>query len=126
MIDLDKLDDLERMYRLFTMVPTGLSALRKALRDSIIRCGQEINSSSEVLRAGEAMDEDEPEEGPRGKSKGRAPGAAAQTLTLALKWVQDVLDMKDHFDKIWSMSFQSDRELESGINGVRLIAVLFL
>lgn len=50
---------------------------------------------------------------------------ALQTLTLALKWVQDVLDMKDHFDRIWSMSFQSDRELESGINGVRPVAVRF-
>ena len=118
MIDLDKFEDLARMYVLFGMVPTGLPALKGALKESIIRRGQEINANNATTRGGDAADEDEPDEAPKGKGKARAPGAAAQTLTLALNWVQDVLDMKDKFDKIWTDSFKSDRELESGINGV--------
>ncbi|KAJ7773239.1 Cullin-domain-containing protein [Mycena metata] len=44
------------------------------------------------------------------------PAAGAQTLALALKWVQDVLDLKDLFDKIWREALSCDRELESTLN----------
>lgn len=124
MIDLDRYEDLARMYRLFIMVPPGLQTLRKALRGSIIRRGQDINANNLTARVGDAMDEDEPDEASKGKGKARAPGAAALTLSLALKWVQDVLDMKDRFDKMWGLSFQNDRELESGINEVRRCCLL--
>ena len=59
----------------------------------------------------------------KGKAKARPPNAASQTLTLALKWVQDVLDLKDRFDRIWSKAFQSDRDLESSLNEVCISVV---
>ncbi|EPQ54083.1 Cullin-domain-containing protein [Gloeophyllum trabeum ATCC 11539] len=114
MIDLNKYDDIARLYRVFTMVPQGRPTLRKALKDSINRRGQEVNLGSTV-----DIDANlgEPDEDPGGKGKGKArPQAGSQTLSLALKWVQDVLDLKDQFDQIWKRSLQSDRDLESGIN----------
>ncbi|KAJ7284963.1 Cullin-domain-containing protein [Mycena rebaudengoi] len=103
MIDLNKMDDVARLYRLFTQVPTGRPCLKRALKDSISRRGKNINQASSGI-------EGAPDEAAAIKSTG------AQTLTLALKWVQDVLDLKDLFDRIWREAFQSDRELESNLN----------
>ncbi|KAI0719294.1 Cullin-domain-containing protein [Cerioporus squamosus] len=119
MIDSDRIDDLARMYRLFTKVVTGLPALKKALRETIIRRGRQINEAGTTgVDGADSQDEDAPEPSAKakGKAKARPPNAASQTLSLALKWVQDVLDLKDRFDTIWSKSFQSDRELESSLN----------
>ncbi|KAI0331890.1 Cullin-domain-containing protein [Cubamyces sp. BRFM 1775] len=120
MIDSNKIDDLARLYRLFVRVPAGLPCLRKSLRETVIRRGKEINDSSTGSAAdgAESQDEDAAETSAKGKGKAKArpPNAGAQTLALALKWVQDVLDLKDKFDTIWSKAFQNDRELESGLN----------
>ncbi|KAH9849716.1 Cullin-domain-containing protein [Lenzites betulinus] len=120
MIDSDRIDDLARMYRLFTRVTAGLSCLRKSLKDTVIQRGRELNDASTGL-AGDAADsgEDEaaePSAKGKGKAKARPPNPASQTLALALKWVQDVLDLKDKFDRIWTKAFHSDRDLESGLN----------
>lgn len=115
MIDSDRKDDLSRLYRLFIMVPTGLSTLRRALRDSVVRRGKELATTG----AGGGVDaagEDEAED-VKGKGKAKS-GAGAQTLQVALKWVQDVLDLKDKFNAIWSQAFGNDREIETGINEV--------
>ncbi|KAH8092592.1 Cullin-domain-containing protein [Cristinia sonorae] len=115
MINLDKLDDLSRLYKLFLKVPEGLTALKKAIKESLIRRGKEINMSSTPSENTDPFVDEET--GSKGKGKARArPNAAAQTLTLALKWVQDVLDLKDKFDNIWMKSFRSDRELEGSLN----------
>ena len=123
MIDNDRLEDLARMYRLFFRVAAGPGCLRKSLRETIIRRGKDINEAGATTGGdgGDSQDEDmaEPSAKAKGKAKARPPPtAASQTLALALKWVQDVLDLKDKFDKIWSKAFHSDRDLESSINEV--------
>ncbi|KAJ7035018.1 Cullin-domain-containing protein [Mycena alexandri] len=105
MIDLNKTNDLARLYRLFIMVPAGLACLKRALKDSIRKRGEVINQASSGIEGAEG----------EAASKPR-PAAGAQTLTLALKWVQDVLDLKDLFDKIWKEALACDRELESTLN----------
>lgn len=122
MIDLDKIEDLNRLFRLFTKVPTGLPTLRRALKDSVLRRGKDINQSSIATDVAEDIDIDVDDAdatttGPKGKGKGKAR-APPQTLTLALKWVQDVLDLKDRFDRLWKQAFQSNREVESALNEV--------
>ncbi|KAF7374903.1 CULLIN-2 domain-containing protein [Mycena sanguinolenta] len=101
MIDLNKTSDMARMYRLFTTVPTGLGCLKRALKESVRRRGETINQASSGIEGGEAITKS---------------AQGAQTLALALKWVQDVLDLKDLFDRIWKDAFSSDRELESNLN----------
>jgi cullin 3 len=123
MIDTDNFDDLGRLYSLFTTVEEGSQCLRRALKQSISQRGGEINRASLELEPGETINiVDEPgvqTEKEKGKAKSRPPNGAAQTLSLAVKWVQDVLDLKDKLDQIWKRSFQSCRDLESGINEVR-------
>lgn len=113
MIDSDKVDDMARMYRLFTTVPTGMPCLKRSIKNSIARRGKEINDSSLGLVGLDTANGDVDS-----KSNPKTAKAVAQTLALALKWVQDVLDLKDKFDSIWKRAFEKDRELESGLNEV--------
>lgn len=115
MLDLDKFDDLSRLYRLFIMVPEGLPTLRRSVKHSIAGRGKDINASS---IGADGQDEEDAEDA-KGKGKGKSrPNSSAQTLQLALKWVEDVLQLKDKFDALWTKSFQSNRDLESGVNEV--------
>lgn len=119
MVDLDKFDDLKRLYYLFSMVPSGMPTLRRSFKDSILRRGREINLASASLETGQDMDDGDLNEAETTKGKEKGQGRAATgppTLALALKWVQNVLDLKDKFDCVWTRSFDSNREAESSLN----------
>lgn len=112
MIDADKIRSLTLMYRLFKRVPTGIPSIRKAFKESIIRRGGEINMNAEFDAA------EEPGEGggsSKGKAKVKPRATGVQMLQQALKWVQDVLELKDKFRRVWSEAFSSDRELETAM-----------
>jgi cullin 3 len=120
MIDTDKVDDIARLYRLFTMVPTGLPCLKRSLRESITHRGKDLNRLSHGVDGDDLeMDVGDGDNAARkGKGKAKPPNPAAQTLSLALRWVQDVLNLKDKFDTIWRKAFNNDREVESALNEV--------
>ena len=117
MIDSHKTEDLARLHQLCSGTPTGLPCLKRALRDSVTQRGKEINRLSVVI--------DEAEEDQAGggdgegdaKRKGRLAKIKSAN-TGASRWVQDVLDLKDKFDAIWTHCWQCDRELESTLNEV--------
>jgi len=117
MIDMDKMEDIARLYRLFTMVPTGLPCLKRSLKDSIAHRGRGINRLS--LSGDIDVEGDEADNANRkGKGKARPPNTGTQILSLSLRWVQDVLDLKDKFDSVWKQAFNSNREVESALNEV--------
>ncbi|KAI3604461.1 ubiquitin ligase scf complex subunit cullin [Moniliophthora roreri] len=123
MIDNDRIEDLARLYKLYTLVPQGLPCLKKALKKSIAWRGKDINQSSlggEVTQEA-SEDIDRVKDTAKATAKAKSFSSGAQTLASALKWVQDVLDLKDKFDRVWKESFQGDRELEGALNEVRII-----
>ncbi|KAG7451148.1 Cullin-domain-containing protein [Guyanagaster necrorhizus] len=116
MIDTDKIEDVARLFRLYSMVPTGMTCLKRALKDSISRRGRDINQSSLSVDWDEQDDAQGDNSNGKGKGKSKPAASGVQTLGLALKWVQDVLDLKDKFDIVWKSAFGSDRDLESALN----------
>jgi cullin 3 len=117
MVDNNNFEDLSRLFKLCSMVPTGLHSIKSALKDSIVLRGKVINEGS-------ISEEDVDEENDareiegrkyKGKGKVRSPSTGVQPAML---WVQDVLDLKDKFDIIWKTSLQTNRDVESCINGV--------
>ncbi|KAK0193778.1 Cullin [Armillaria mellea] len=103
MIDTDKIDDIARLYRLYSM-------------GSVSRRGDDINQSSSSADWDEPDDAQDDNANAKGKGKFKPSASGVQTLGLALKWVQDVLDLKDKFDIVWKRAFGGDRELESALN----------
>ncbi|KAF5377370.1 hypothetical protein D9757_008038 [Collybiopsis confluens] len=115
LIDLDAVDDLARLYRLFSSVPKGIPTLQNALKTSIARRGREINQLSAGMDANASGTGHLPADEGRDKGKGRAT-LTNQTLTMALKWVQDILDLKDKMDCMWAKSFESNPKIEATMN----------
>jgi len=126
MIDTDKTDSLARLYRLFVTVPTGLPCLKRSLRESVARRGKDINRASLGVESGDGeIDAAGDEVDRKGKGKARpVANAGAQRLALALKWVQDVLDLRDKFVAIWQTAFDKDRDVESALNEVSSVRLI--
>ncbi|KAF8638268.1 hypothetical protein AX17_002290 [Amanita inopinata Kibby_2008] len=115
MVDSSKTEDLGRLYRLYSQIPTGLTCIKRSLKESIAQRGKEINRLSLVVEEGQddqigGLNED----GDASKRKARAK--IRSTNSGAQKWVQDVLDLKDRFDSVWKNAWQSDRELGTTLN----------
>ncbi|KAG8996949.1 Cullin-3 [Tulasnella sp. JGI-2019a] len=123
MIDADKVTDLQRMYRLFITVLNGLPVLKKALKEIILRRGKEVNAV-EAPGEGEAENDgeaEEPIEDAKGKGKKKAgpstkTTAASRSVEVALLWVQNVLDLKDRFEKLLKACFADDIAVQTTIN----------
>lgn len=118
MLDGDRVDDLRRLYNLFLRVPSdvGKDALRLALRDSVEARGKTINDSALAAAAPPEDEEEKPDN--KGKGKAKALSAGATALAQALRWVQDVLDLKDKFDAILDLAFGGDKQVQASINEV--------
>lgn len=116
MLDLDQLEHLARLYRLYIMVPSGLPTLKRALKDSIMRRGDELNQTygDDAFLVNEGD--------PKGKGKARAP--ATTGVDVAFKWMEDILSLKDKFDRILKNCFNSDLEVESSLNEVRKFLII--
>lgn len=120
MIDHGKFSDLSRLYNLYSTVAGGVPSIRQVLKDSILRRGSELNTITTA--DGETVGVDEEAEAvmdakPKPKGKARLGGGGiAQSTALALKWVEDVLALKDKFDTVLNTCFRNDRDLEGGMN----------
>lgn len=127
MLDQGRIPDLRRLYSLFLRVPnnSGKDALRIALRMDIEERGKAINqnaiSGNEAgpsgTQEGEQPGMDVDGDDPKGKGKAKAPANnAASAMSAALRWVQEVLDLKDKFDSILDQAFSGDKAVQGSIN----------
>ena len=139
MVDLKQYDDLARLYTLFQLVPTGIPTLKKALKDSIAERGKLVNEAEgssndvdgslvpvkqEVDVEGVGEDGPPPSNIAKGKGNDRAGlvPQAKRMLDAALRWVQDVLDLKDVFDRLLDGCFKGDKGVQTAMNEVWLVA----
>lgn len=119
MIDQDKLEDLSRLYKLFLMVDTGFQTLKRALRDSVSRRGKEINDLTGTAEGeGTGLQNEEEAADPKGKGKAKAKMSGGGPVAIALKWVEDVLVLKDKFDRVLKHSFAGDTGVQATLNEV--------
>lgn len=101
MIDNDRFDDLEILYELVSRVESKHGVLRSALQVRIIELGVDIEKA---LRETDFQ------------VQGEAPlSASAQQTAAAIKWVNDILDLKEKFDRLWKECFQMDLAIQSAI-----------
>lgn len=119
MIDNNQTSDLSRLFRLCQKIGNGLKFLETFLKKSIVRRGQEINSVSAGEEFGDIEAEDRETEPSSKKDKGKGKARPkASGIEPAIKWVQDVLNLKDKFDSVWKNSFEGNRTVESALNEV--------
>ncbi|KAH0595536.1 hypothetical protein MHUMG1_06711 [Metarhizium humberi] len=105
MIDNDKISDLSILYRLISRVDDKKVAVRDILQKRVVELGLEIETALRNTDFSTAQaDGDEPAEG----DKTKALNPAAQQTAAAVKWVDDVLRLKDKFDNLLVQCFQDD------------------
>jgi cullin 3 len=112
MIDNDKLEDLGILYKLISRVDSKKEVLRTQLQKRVVEMGLEVER---VLKDTDfsmgPADGEEPADGDKPKTL----KPAAQQTAAAIKWVDDVLQLKDKFDTLWTQCFQGDLIIQSGL-----------
>ena len=117
MLDNDRYDDLKLFYQLNGRVDPAKIELTRPLQKRVIDLGADINKSalaSTIVRVPPpAGGPDETEDMP--SAKGPTPNAANLPSIAAIQWVDDVLRVKDKYDRIWELSFDADQTLQTAL-----------
>ncbi|KAI6783772.1 Cullin [Emericellopsis cladophorae] len=112
MIDNDKFNDLSILYRLVSRIDENKTALKNIVQRRVMELGHEIEKALKGIDF--SMGLAEGEEGGEGEKKPLNP--AAQQTAAAIKWVDDVLRLKDKFDAILKECFQEDLVLQAAVS----------
>ncbi|KAK7888012.1 hypothetical protein LTR67_009407 [Exophiala xenobiotica] len=112
MLDNDKIQDLANVYELIARVDPRKGALRDALQKRVVELGTEINKAANVIS----------EAAPAPKSAQKpTDGKAAPERTLsqqtqaAITWVEQVLELRNKYDRIWTEAFHKDVVMEKAL-----------
>ncbi|CAO2654322.1 Nn.00g110550.m01.CDS01 [Neocucurbitaria sp. VM-36] len=110
MIDNDRLEELNLIYDLNKRVDDKKVEITRSIQKRIVDMGTDINN--DAIAASQA-----PATLPIADTADKAKGAVQekslnQQTVAAIKWVEDVLSLKDKYDKIWRASFESDPLLQ--------------
>ncbi|KAL9007721.1 MAG: hypothetical protein Q9173_007072 [Seirophora scorigena] len=115
MLDNDRLPDLEMVYELSSWVDPKKEELKKAVQKRIVAQGDEINAAAKETSDAQLVKptKADPERGDEaGKPAAEKP--INQQTVAAIKWVDDVLQLKDKYDHILEKAFQADQGLQTG------------
>ncbi|KAI8821887.1 Cullin [Fimicolochytrium jonesii] len=119
MMEDDKLDDLRRMYKLLGRVPNGHIQMRQTLSQFMEDHVAEINQTVG------GIDASQPSRMSKSASASSIPSAAAAAADTEkagaqkadpLKWVEQVLALKEKVDAYFEHSFANDSNFETEMN----------
>ncbi|KAK4151499.1 Cullin [Chaetomidium leptoderma] len=115
MVDNDRHEDLSILYQLISRVDKN--ALKTILQSRVMDLGLEIEQalkSTDFSTPGAGAEAEDAAEGGE-KTKVQPLSAAAQQTATAIKWVDDVLQLKDKFDNLSTTCFNQDIVLQSAV-----------
>jgi cullin 3 len=113
MIDNNRLEELNLVYDLNNRVDEKTTETTRAIQKRIVDMGHDINN--DAIAASQAT-APAPTTDSADKGKGAAQEKSINQQTVAaIKWVEDVLALKDKFDQIWKIAFASDPLLQQAI-----------
>jgi cullin 3 len=104
------------MYKLFSRVPEGLNEMRTYIKNYVLELGNLINA-----KVDSANDTAKPKEK---DGMGAVEKAAPTTGSLytALRWVQDILELQEKFNKIIDFAVLKDKSFQTAVNEVKNIS----
>lgn len=118
MIENDRYEDLTLLYHLISRVDQSKEPLKVALSTRVVELGSEINTTianTDFSNVGGVAEDGEGAEGGE-KSKGsKQQSAAVKATAAAIRWVDDVLTMKEKFDNMWKKCFNEDLILQTAL-----------
>jgi cullin 3 len=116
MVDNDKYNELHLVYDLEARVDPKKPELTKAVQLIVAEMGAKINEDANAAASAPPAAQAAPaEDGEGEKSKASHVKQINQQTIAALKWVEGVLDLKDRFDQVWKVSFNSDQTISTAL-----------
>ena len=114
MIDNDRAEDLTILYQLISRVDKNKTPLMGPLQNRVMELGLEIE---QTLKSTDFSLPPAGAPGAEGEeaAKTQTLSAAAQQTAAAIKWVDDVLHLKDKFDNFWTTCFDRDIMIQSAV-----------
>lgn len=112
MIDNDKMQDLSILYRLIARVDNEKTSLRDIMSKRVVELGLEIENV--VKNTDFSLAQAEGEDGAEA-DKAKPLNAAAQQTAASIKWVDDVLLLKDKFDNLLIQCFENDLVIQTAL-----------
>ena len=114
MIENDRYEDLMLLYQHISRVDPSKEPLKVALQARVVDLGSEINKTIQNADFSGAQEDGDAAEGGE-KVKARPMNAAAKATAAAIKWVDEVLRLKDKFDTMWKKCFGEDLILQTAL-----------
>ena len=117
MLDNNRLSELEMIYDLISRVDPKKEELKKAVQKRVVDLGAEVNSAA----ANDSQPQTEGSARPasvkaEGDEKPAVEKPVNQQTAAAVKWVDDVLQLKDKYDNILATAFQADQGLQTALS----------
>lgn len=117
MLDNDRLNDLDMIYDLSSRVDPKKEELKQAVQSRIVDSGNEINRAASISSA---VSQPKPSKSGGDKADGEDKASAEKPISLqtaaAIKWVDDILNLKEKYDNVLSTAFQSDQVIQTAVS----------
>ena len=117
MLDNDRISELEMIYDLISRVDPKKVELRNSVQRRIFELGTEVNKAAQVIAQAPPSKLTKADgEKPDGESHAPVEKPVNQQTAAAIKWVDDVLRLKEKYDNVLNTAFQSDQGLQTAFS----------
>ncbi|KAM5466636.1 hypothetical protein MauCBS54593_005893 [Microsporum audouinii] len=100
----DRLEDLRNVHELISRVDVKKAALTKVVQQTVVEYGTAINNAAQEFSQNPSAS----------TTPDKQPAMNLQTAA-AIKWVDDVLQLKEKFDRIWEEAFVKDQLMQTSL-----------
>jgi cullin 3 len=117
MIENDRYEDLTLLYQHVSRIDPSKEPLKLALQARVVDLGSEINKTIQNTDFSASTAPQEDGEAAESGEKSKAPklNATARATMAAIKWVDEVLRLKDKFDTMWKRCLNEDLILQTAL-----------
>ena len=115
MLDNERLLELELLYELSARVDPKKEELRKAVQARILEMGNDVNKATAAATQTAPKPSDQDGDKAEGEEKASEKPVSQQT-TAAIKWVDEVLQLKERYDNVLTEAFKSDQGLQTAFS----------
>lgn len=112
MLDNERIEDLANVYDLSARVDPRKLALKDAVQKRVVELGSDINKSAS------SMPVPVPNWNSTDKKDGEKPAVEKpvnQQTAAAISWVEEILQLKSKYDRLWEKAFRRDPVMEKGL-----------
>jgi len=111
MLDNERLEDLRNVYDLSARVDPRKAALKDAVQKRVVELGWDINKNASTTGTAPIVNTAEKKD-----SEKTAPERPInQQTAAAIVWVEEVLQLKAKYDRLWEQAFRKDPVMEKGL-----------